>query len=458
MYTLWFLKLSKNVRSLYAPRLVIRPERYCTTRRLLQKDTGDEVVPLTPRPLHRTSSIFLRTISPRITKAEIETICKRYPGFLRVSLADPQPEQHWYRRGWVTFRRDVNVKDICWNLNNIRVRDCELGAIVNRDLSRRVRTVSGLSAVKQVVLHDIKLCAKLIQDLDARANLWQIDDENSQQGFGLVSANPVLKGITDFLVDEASAEEEELLGTGSVTEDSKEKHNAALKVLDCLLLYLRIVHSVDFYNQSHYPNEDEMPNRCGIMHLRGTPSSTEVSNQEIAEYTEGFRSKLTALLAAPTQLDDAELTSLGAKSQDTEVEKFIQANTQELAKERWLCPLSGKKFKGPEFVRKHIFLKFANELEEVRKEVDYFNNYLRDPKRPQLAEHPGNRGGKKDSFGDSAFAYGGGYRGRGGFGHYGGPAYGGRGNRGYPRGRGLDYRPVITYRDLDAPCEPEEII
>lgn len=27
----------------------------------------------------------------------------------------------------------------------------------------------------------------------------------------------------------------------------------------------------------------------------------------------------------------------------------------------------------------------------MRKDVEYFNNYLRDPKRPQLPEHPGNR-------------------------------------------------------------------
>jgi hypothetical protein len=51
------------------------------------------------------------------------------------------------------------------------------------------------------------------------------------------------------------------------------------------------------------------------------------------------------------------------------VEKFIQANTQELAKDKWLCPLSGKKFKGPEFVRKHIFNKHAEKVDEVKKEV-----------------------------------------------------------------------------------------
>ncbi len=51
------------------------------------------------------------------------------------------------------------------------------------------------------------------------------------------------------------------------------------------------------------------------------------------------------------------------------MEKFIQANTQELAKDKWLCPLSGKKFKGPDFVRKHIQNKHAEKVDEVRAEV-----------------------------------------------------------------------------------------
>ena len=48
-------------------------------------------------------------------------MCKRYPGFIRVALQDPHPERKFYRRGWVTFDRTVNIKEICWNLNNIRV-------------------------------------------------------------------------------------------------------------------------------------------------------------------------------------------------------------------------------------------------------------------------------------------------------------------------------------------------
>lgn len=97
-----------------------------------------------PRELHRTASIFLRNLAPTITKVEVEAVisrqklsapffsqcinasvyvqmCKRYQGFLRAAIADPQPERRWFRRGWVTFERNVNIKEICWNLNNIRV-------------------------------------------------------------------------------------------------------------------------------------------------------------------------------------------------------------------------------------------------------------------------------------------------------------------------------------------------
>ena len=51
------------------------------------------------------------------------------------------------------------------------------------------------------------------------------------------------------------------------------------------------------------------------------------------------------------------------------MENFIKANTQELAKDKWLCPLSGKKFRGPEFVRKHILMKHNEDVENVRSEV-----------------------------------------------------------------------------------------
>lgn len=57
-------------------------------------------------------------------------------------------------------------------------------------------------------------------------------------------------------------------------------HALSIQVLDRLLLYLRIVHSVDYYINCDYPSEDEMPTRCGIMHVRGPIPPNRVSHRE----------------------------------------------------------------------------------------------------------------------------------------------------------------------------------
>lgn len=98
-----------------------------------------------------------------------------------------------------------------------------------------------------------------------------------------MSNNPVLHNITDYLIEEASAEEEELLGLQPTSDlqdaaATVERDNSLISVLDRIILYLRIVHSIDYYNHCEYPNEDEMPNRCGILHARGPPPPAKVSN------------------------------------------------------------------------------------------------------------------------------------------------------------------------------------
>lgn len=90
------------------------------------------------------------------------------------------PERRFYRRGWVTFRRDVNIKEICWTVNSIRLKECDLGAIVNRDLTRRIRVVNGVTAHKPVSQNDLRLAARLVQVCDKKWGLWQDDAADSK--------------------------------------------------------------------------------------------------------------------------------------------------------------------------------------------------------------------------------------------------------------------------------------
>jgi hypothetical protein len=119
-----------------------------------------------------------------------------------------------------------------------------MGAIINRELKNRIRTINGIGQHKTIVRNDLRLITKIIQQLDDRWNIWESLDNNNiekkteatstddseissstaamvispvknKKPIGFVSHNPLLKNITEYLVEEADAEEEELLGETS---------------------------------------------------------------------------------------------------------------------------------------------------------------------------------------------------------------------------------------------------
>jgi len=313
--------------------------------------------------------------------------CSKFPGYLRTCLADPQPEKRWFRKAWVSYARDSKIKDICLSLGSVRFKDVEVSPVLNKDLSRRIRTVTGISNDKKVMRADLKAASNLVRMLDNQWNLWEKKEEEI---VGELSSNPVLENITEYLIEEMSAEEDELLGYNSTESGTRttEFDEELSKVLDRLLLYLRLVHSVDYYNAAHYVTEDEMPNRCGIFHVRETFTGISTTDAELNDHVEAMNKRVKPLFNSFMELSSEEASKLGTKNESDAVEMFVQANTEELGSDKYLCPLSGKKFKGSDFVRKHIFNKHAEKVENVKKDVQYFNNYIQDPKRPNLPERP----------------------------------------------------------------------
>ena len=59
----------------------------------------------------------------------------------------------------------------------LKVKDCELGAIVNKELQQRVRPINGVTSHRSVAKSDIKHCAKIVQNFDKRWNLWVESEE-----------------------------------------------------------------------------------------------------------------------------------------------------------------------------------------------------------------------------------------------------------------------------------------
>lgn len=67
----------------------------------------------------------------------------------------------------------------------------------------------------------------------------------------------------------------------------------------------------------------------------------------MAEWQKTFEEKLLPLFSVRESLSEEEALKMGKKDPEQEVENFVTSNTLELGKDKWQCPLSGKKFKVP---------------------------------------------------------------------------------------------------------------
>ena len=131
------------------------------------------------------------------------------------------------------------------------------------------------------MLRDLKLAVELVARLDTK---WGLDREAGL----LEEVEELLAGCEDVGLAEAGEEDFEV--EDDVPDDS------TLAVLDCVLLYLRVVHSVDWYQAAHYSTEDRLPHRLGLLHCRGERSggdTEEVLQKSVLEVFQCFKSAKT---------------------------------------------------------------------------------------------------------------------------------------------------------------------
>ena len=99
----------------------------------------------------------------------------------------------------------------------------------------------------------MKYLVKIIEKYDAKFGLYEEED----------AVNPLVTEANKYMEENAAPTEDK------AAEEIVLNYDKTLaKLVDKLILYLRLVHSVDYYNNAEYRNEDEMPNRCGIIHVR----------------------------------------------------------------------------------------------------------------------------------------------------------------------------------------------
>ena len=252
---------------------------------------------------------------------------------------------------------------VCVSLSGSKLGGFEVAPMVNKPLSKRIRHGAELSGHKRVVARDLELASKLMRKLDARQDI--------------PTKSTILERAEDLLLKKG---QERIVLEEKAEEDDLE----LMECLDSMLIYLRVVHSVDWYTGAVY-KEDKMPNRLGIFHVRPIGHAIEAN---LESYLEDTQQRTDQLIAEKLMLSEEEVIRMGGKTLEEELEMFFKESVEELSKDKWLCKLSGKKFRSYEFVKKHIVNKFPGKMKQVKMEVEYLKNFLADPDRPALPEIP----------------------------------------------------------------------
>ncbi|CAJ0939173.1 unnamed protein product, partial [Mesorhabditis belari] len=354
--------------------------------------------------IERYASIIIRCIPSTMTAIELKEVCERCPGFIRLHLNPAQSETNWTRKAIAAFKQNVDLKDVCLGINNIKVKGGELVAYANSESGERVRVSHPFINHKETALRFLHYALKILAVFDKKFGFFSTEDENVDFDSQLNELRKDLALGTDFVGKSTNPLIEKLRVRipGRIKDETMhdivdkmpssseivfERDDNLLSSLDEIVFYLRVVYSFDLFDRIYYDDEDSLPNNMELFHIRNRdPPNNEgemktmkrgarkIFEQEAQKHLEAF---FTARCISETRL-----IAYGLLDPEVAVEEMIVANTVKLSDEKWLCPLSGKKFKGPEFIKKHIQSKHAEAIDEARADSLYYNNYLCDYEKP----------------------------------------------------------------------------
>ena len=371
---------------------------------------------------HKNSSLYIAEFPDTLTKSDLETFGSNYKGFKRVYVHKINHARSLKCRAWIIFNDYVQISNICADFNKHVFKDgSKLVANVSREIQYRIRPVTGLTNHSDILLSDLKNAINLVLMFDEMWGLFgsnpgKMNKNPDLNKISIDSGNPLLAGLSKYIVKEEDyvetlddnmdiqqdaslaqpkqAENSDFATKAKIQFSTNDEYKAAL---DPLILYLRIVHSFDFYHGSKFENESEMENVLGVLHARGDMIREELFQSDINEYQLNFSSRIQRYLTHHKELTQDDLDFISFKDIELCVDEFIKKNSLKINDTKWQCLVCNKKFRDNNFLSKHIGNKHNTELDVMKYETKLFNNLLKDSRSISQIVHNFNRVSRKSA-------------------------------------------------------------
>jgi hypothetical protein len=109
-------------------------------------------------PVPAVGIVFFRTLSPSVTHAQVEALCRAHPGLLLVEMGQPRPAHAFHRMAYAYYAPGTDVAAIANALDNSKVRGPSLlctrsGTGVQHVGCTRTGTLAHMNTATQTEAH-----------------------------------------------------------------------------------------------------------------------------------------------------------------------------------------------------------------------------------------------------------------------------------------------------------------
>ena len=277
---------------------------------------------------------------------------KKQPGFISISLTEPDKKNDYRRNFWIMFNNEENCLKALDNLNDHKSEQFIRSEIIMNPNYNRVKVTPPLFE------------ERLNEDLIGSFKIISILDKYRQ-----ILNNPLINGVN----------------IEKITLMEKEER---IKKLNMNILYLRKIHGFCYYCLRCYKDERNLSKKCCYIHLRHYVqlgkrenannidiNSINITQDELKnakEFDKYFTQKLNEILNDQDKINETILLrpkylmddKIALDKMNEEENIFIKNKSENIEKEIFKCKICGKKFKAFNFIITHIKNKHNEELKE----------------------------------------------------------------------------------------------
>ncbi|CAG8485710.1 12361_t:CDS:10 [Racocetra fulgida] len=132
--------------------------------------------------------LFIKSVSPNISRQKIEEMCKEIPGFKYLALSEPNPQKKFHRLGWIVFEEGSDMDAAYEKLNEQKIDEFVfyLARHKNQTGPVRNRTTPDAANTLERLKKDLEMAIKLSEKLDKDVDNTMTGSQNIKQRLILI--------------------------------------------------------------------------------------------------------------------------------------------------------------------------------------------------------------------------------------------------------------------------------